>query len=435
VAYRAGVRTHGRKGRGLALVAVGLAAIALRPSPAAALPADQFGVFPTWTTSGTSGAFSASAAFAPSAGFPSVTVATNSTTIRAPSGESAWLAAATGFGQEYGSSRAQPYLQLATAPGTTPSTTTLTFGAPPPLGWGFALGDVDADWVFITAWQDAARTVPLTVDQLGFEAAGNYCTGSPRPSSCATGPFTDAPVWVTTPEVFDGVSYVPGTLRGNSLPGAPATGRDTAGAYGWFRPTVAVATMDLLFGPRDGLPSVQLWLAGAAPKATITGTVELPELPPGSEVPPGTTITLNDADGEPVLGIDEQPVTVPVEPDGTYTIETEQRDEYEIAVHPPPGFEVPAPIEVPATVAEVVAPPIVLLPVEPDVPVVPAVPVVPVQPAPSSTVPAGTDPSLPATGIDALVLVVVAAGLVATGCASVAAQARRGPPPATREGL
>jgi hypothetical protein len=72
------------------------------------------------------------------------------------------------------------------------------------------------------------------------------------------------------------INYVPGTLRGNSLPGAPAPTRDTAAAYGWFRPTVPVLAMDFTFGPRAGAPSYQLWLAAPAPKAVITAPSSSP---------------------------------------------------------------------------------------------------------------------------------------------------------------
>jgi hypothetical protein len=284
-----------------------------------------------------------------------VTGASTSSTVKAPSGESAWLGASTGFGQEFGATRSQPYLYLSTAAGQAPSVTALDFAADTPAGWGFALGDVDADWVFVQAWQDTARTQPVTPAQLGFRGAGNYCTNVPKPSSCASGPFTDAPVWVTSPESFDGINYVPGTLRGNSLPGAPAASLDTAGAYGWFTPTVPIRSIEFMFGARDGFPIVQLWLAALAPTTTITGVVEIPDAA-GEPIPPAT-IQLNNEDSTPVLDIEDKPVVVPVGPDGRFDLETEQRGFYEIAVIAPPGYTAPDPVLVAADQPAVTAPP------------------------------------------------------------------------------
>ena len=300
----------------IAVVCVVAGVTLFNGSATTALPADQFGVFPTWSTAGSSGAFSATATFVPSAGFPTATLTTNSTTIRAPTGETAWLGDSTAFGQEFGSSRSQPYLSLATAAGTTNSTTTLTFGGPAVSRWGFALGDIDADWVFMQAWQDAARTIPLSVAQLGFQSAGNYCNNTPRPLACNAGPFTDAPVWVTTPETFDGINYMPGTLRGNSLPGAPPQpGTPPAPTAGSGRRSRHVDGSHLRATRRPAdLPAVA---RRAGTKAVISGTVTLTD-PPGSPIPPGTTATLNNADGTPVPNIEELPVTTPVAPDGSY---------------------------------------------------------------------------------------------------------------------
>lgn len=336
-----------RRGSAALGIAGVAATLALGAAPAAALPADQIGVFPTWQVSGASGAYTATAAFPSSASFAPVTVTSNATSVTGPSGVTGFLGASTAFGQDFGSTKSQPYLNISTAAGQANSTTTLTFTGPQPDGWGFALGDVDADWVFVRAWADPARTMQLTPAELGFQSAGNYCTNVPRPASCAAGPYTDQPVWVTAPETFDGVDYVPGTLRGNSLPGSPAAGLDTSGAYGWFKPTTDVAVIELLYGARAGFPVFQLWLASPAPKATITGTVELPGQTPGTPVPPDTLIQLNNGDGTPVLDAEDLPVQTPVNPDGTFTIETEQRpadDPYELVVIPPPGFTAPPPV-------------------------------------------------------------------------------------------
>jgi hypothetical protein len=265
--------------------------------------------------------------------------------------------------------------------------------------------------------------VPLTVAQLGFQSAGNYCNNTPKPATCTITPFTDAPVWVTAPQTFDGVNYVAGTLRGNSLPGVPAPTRDTSGAYGWFVPTVPVRSMDLLFGPRDGLPNYQLFLAAAAPGTVISGTVTLGDQPAGTPIPPGTIATLEDSSGTPVPGIDDQPVTTPVAPDGTFTFQTEQRDDYEITITPPPGLDPPPPVVVPADTAEVTVPPIALT----ATPVPPPATTAPTTPVPTTAAPATTEPpsTLPATGADPWPVAAGAATLALVGLAITWSSRRR----------
>lgn len=332
-----------------AIVAVAGVITLVTALPAAAVDPDEIGVFPKWTVSGSAGAFTATPAFPASAGFPATTVTSTGTTLAAPSGVTAFLGATTDFGAEFGSTRAQPYLTLAPAAGQTNSVTTLTFASPPPDGWGFALGDVDADWSFIQAYAGPGLTNPVSVADLGYRSSGNYCNNSPKPGSCAAGPYTDAPVWVTAPELFDGTNYVPGTLRGNSLPGSPAATRDTSGAYAWFVPTVPITTLRITFGIREGFPTQQLWLASPAPKVVVSGVVTSPDAPSGQSAPPGTSIQISDANGEPLQGLDDQPLQVPVDPTtGTYTVELEQAaDGYEAVVVPPPGFTAPPPFEIP----------------------------------------------------------------------------------------
>lgn len=305
--------------------------------------------------SGTSGAFTAAPAFADSAAFPAVTVGSDATSVTSPTGVSNWYNATTGFGTEFGSSRYQPYLLIGTAASQAPSTTTLNFAGDPPAGWGFALGDIDADWVFIQAYGDAARAIPLTVAELGFESAGNSCVGSPRPAACSAAglPF-ESPVWVTATETFDGIVYQPPTLRG-ALSSADTTTLDTAGAYGWFRPTVPVRSIDLTFGPRAGFPTYSLTLAAPAPKTTITGTIG-----PASA---GTAIAVAEPDGTPLLDLVGEPLTIPVAPDGSYSFEGEQRDAYLFDLLPAPGFVDSPPFLVAADSAVVVAPPLTLTPV------------------------------------------------------------------------
>lgn len=316
----------------------------------------------------------------PSPPLPAVSVTSNATTVSRVSGASTYYNATTDFGADFGSSRNQPYLNISTAAGQTASTTTLTFAGDQPAGWGFALGDIDADWVFVNAWADVARTVPLTITELGFQSAQNFCVGSPRPSACSTpGLLFESPVWVTAPENFDGVNYVASTLRGNTLRSPSVTTLDSAGAYGWFEPTVQVRVIELLFGARDGFPIYSFTMASPAPKVTISGTVGPTGLPAGSQ------IALASADGTPVLDTIGAQVTVPVATDGSYVIESEQRPSYLLDPIPPAGFEDPPPFAVVANVALVTAPAIVLT-------------AVPSAPDPVASDPA--DPELAVSGVD-----------------------------------
>ena len=304
------------------------------------------------------------------------------------------------------------------------SVTSLSFDGAPPAGWGFALGDIDADWAYIEAFSAPDLSAPLPLTALGFQSAGNYCNASPRPGACANPPYTDAPVWVTAPESFDGIDYIPGTLRGNSLPGAPAATRDTSGAYAWFQPDASVRSIRITFGIRDGAPTAQLWLASPAPKVVITGTVTTPDAPAGSLAPEGTVVQIQQPDGEPLLDIEDQPLTVPVDPaTGEYTVELEQAEAgYQAAVIVPPGYTAPAPVPLPG------------LPEDPETltataPVIVIEPT-PATPSPSSDTPAPAvvpepTPELAASGAEPAAVVGVAAVLMAAGIALVVARPRR----------
>jgi LPXTG-motif cell wall-anchored protein len=129
---------------------------------------------------------------------------------------------------------------------------------------------------------------------------------------------------------------------------APATrprtvvgnGADTQGAYDWFVPTVGVSTLTLTCQWLTGIQSFQLWIVTPAPAAVVSGTILTPS---GDPAPAGTTIVLEDAAGAPVPDIQNQPVTVPVAADGTFSLTTELGS-YELVVTPPEGFATPPPI-------------------------------------------------------------------------------------------
>ncbi|MFC3492943.1 MSCRAMM family protein [Glycomyces rhizosphaerae] len=172
------------------------------------------------------------------------------------SGQSAWLSDGTPIGAKYGSSRNQPYLNLRPQAdrADSPSYTTYGFdGAVPPGGWAFALGDIDADQVKVTAKGPDGST--LTAAELGFQGTFNYCSASsPGGPSCSSG-GTDEPTWEASTK----------TLTGNDA------ASDTDGASGWFEPTVPVQSLTFTFTRRAGFPVYQTWFASLG--CEITGSV------------------------------------------------------------------------------------------------------------------------------------------------------------------
>lgn len=340
---------------GIVALALGIALAAANPASADSAPAGMIGSFPTWTSTASSGpgtTFAGTAAFATSAGFPGVSWTTNASTAQSPSGQSTFLGSSTGFGQTFGSTRAEPYLSLSTAAAITPSTTTLTFAGAPPAGWGFALGDVDADFVEIVARNAANAIVPAA--DLGAQDTGgnpllNYCNNVPKPSGCTgPGPFTDFPTWHPAGAVIGGTPY--------SNPLVLGSGTDTSGAYDWFLPGSDIRSLTFIFHAQSGSPIFQVWLAAQAPVSTITGTIVPPA---GAPVPTGIAVDLQQADGTPVRDIQDNPVAAPVAPDGTFTIATEE-DTYRLAFTVPPGYA-PIPTRiVDATTAAVAVDPIAL---------------------------------------------------------------------------
>ncbi|MFF2273451.1 hypothetical protein ACFVTX_14325 [Agromyces sp. NPDC058136] len=396
----------------IALAVVGAAA------PASAVdPATEVGVYADWTVGGAAGAFTVTGTLPASTGFgQAVTVTSDSITLTEASGASAFLNASTDFGTRYGSSRLQPYLTVRPKTGALapvppavdnppPSRTVIDLGAVRGDDWGFVLGDIDADWVYVTVFDDAGA--PLPIEALGAMTPANYCAaGSPKPSACAgPGPFDDVPRWVGTGTIDDfGITFTTGTVVGNF--------DDTSGAYLGFTPDPAVRRVELLYGAVNGSPSYQLWLAAAAAKTTITGTVVLDG---GAPVPPGTVVEIGDADGQPVLDVTGETLQVPVGEGGGFTVELPQAEEYTLVVVPPAGYTPPAPVVVDGSQAEVAVPPIAVVPVV----VVPSTPPAPGSPAPA---PAG---QLAESGADASPSVALAAGAVVIGAAAMLFAATR----------
>jgi hypothetical protein len=250
----------------------------------------------------------------PCAGFPVVQATSTATTVSTPSGGSAFLGADTPFGQAFGSSQGEPYVNVSTAAGGTPSTTTLDFDVPTPAaGWGFALGDVDADKVQVRALDSHGQLVSAA--DLGFRTSFNYCMNTPKPSSCTgLGPFTDQPAWDA------GTS----TLTGN--------GTDTSGASGWFEPSVSLSSLTLTFTRQTGVPIFQVWLATLA--VPITGVVD--GLAPSDPAPaPGVVLDLEHTDHTPVVDPAGDPVTATATATGAFEFPAVVDGDYRIAIDPP----------------------------------------------------------------------------------------------------
>ncbi|MBO1269780.1 hypothetical protein [Arthrobacter cavernae] len=235
------------------LVAAGL----VMGPPAHADTADGGGGgYAAWTFAGAGGAYTGTLSLG--GGFPEATFTSDSSQATMPGGVSTYLPAGSAPGLVFGSSSGQPYLNQrpkANNPGS-PATTTYTFKrATPAGGWGFVLGDIDADMAKVSATD--GNGLPVPVADLGFQGAFNYCD-APSPRPCGDDPEGfDLPVW-------DGAT---GTLNGSGrVPDA-----DTAGASGWFRPTVALKTLTIEYTWKTGFPIYQTWFGTAA--EDISGTV------------------------------------------------------------------------------------------------------------------------------------------------------------------
>lgn len=301
-------RTFATAALGLALTSLATG-VSLAAGADPALAAGGGSNYAQWSVSGGSGSMTI-----PIAGFPTASLNTTSSSTQVPSGSSAYLNASTPFGATYGSSQNQPYALLRTAPGTTPSTTTLTFATPPTAGsWGFALGDIDADLATLSATD--ANGQPVSIADLGFQSTFNYCQGKPLPSTCGGSTSTDQPTW--DPAL--------GTLTGNVA--------DTNGASGWFRPSVALKTLTIKFSAQSGLPVYQLWVA--ANTRSIGGRVtSYGDCPPPTYKP----LALLTESGDAVKGPDGQAVYATVGSNGEYQFPDVAPGAYKVAATTPNGF-------------------------------------------------------------------------------------------------
>jgi hypothetical protein len=298
-----------------AVVGAAVVTVVLAGSTAEAAPAA--GHHATWTVSGANPTWTGAVAV-PGTTFPDGRFATDGNTPTVPSGAAAFLNASTPFGAGYGSSENDPYLSLRTAAGNAPSTTVITFSAPTPAtGWAFALGDIDADAVSVTA--KAADGSPLPVAALGFQGTFHYRVAAPKPSSCSGNPMLAAlPTWNASTA----------TLTGGGV--------DTSGASGWFAPDEPISSLQLVFTRLAGIPVYQLWIA--ATTASISGTIAEPNAPAA-----GATVNLDTPAGDPVLDHKGDPVTTTTDASGAFAFTGVVTGRYDVVVEPPSGFVAPAP--------------------------------------------------------------------------------------------
>ncbi|HEY7823145.1 MAG TPA: hypothetical protein VIG24_09940, partial [Acidimicrobiia bacterium] len=246
--------------------------------------ADGTGVYAAWTVadskSEATGAFTGTV-------FPQIDVEAVDGSLSVA--KSATLTGTTPFGEEYGTSRGQTYLTSAVAPGQPQGTVTLNFAsAPNPLTWSFAVGDVDAENITLSALDLDGNEIDVRDWKY---VPFNYASGE-----------TGEPVWDAQTQ----------TIVGNTL--------DTSGASMWVRPTSAdIASITLTQIRTSGFPQYQLWVAAdvlteadvAEPEAndnicTVTDTAlvnggfELPIIPastfrqPNQRDVPGWNTTATD---------------------------------------------------------------------------------------------------------------------------------------------
>lgn len=194
------------------------------------------------------------------------------------SGATVWIPATTAMGKVYGSSQNRSYL-TATVP-SAGATDTITFDSlTPATGWSFALGDVDAESIKISA-RDQDGT-PVAVNGW-FESTFNYCEPSPRSSGCA-GAQTDKPQWNGT-----------NTLTGNGV--------DTHGASGWFTPTRRIKSLTFTSTVLVGLPSYQLWIATDKTVPSTTSPVTIEAFATGGR-PPNMKVDLGGTTKRPNVNV------------------------------------------------------------------------------------------------------------------------------------
>ncbi|QPZ39167.1 carboxypeptidase-like regulatory domain-containing protein [Paramicrobacterium chengjingii] len=308
---------------------IGLSVLPLTSVPASAAPSDGYA---TWGVEGASGSFTGTVGFPE--GFPQATFESDSlaSATMVPSGSSTWIPDSTTFGAEFGSSRDKPYISLRPAANRAgaPSTTTYSFDTPTPAeGWGFSLGDIDAEIITVTATD--ATGAPVSAENLNLVEAFNYCgqTGSP---SCVSPP----PAFGVPDISQTATSY---TMQNLDCPQAQDE-CDTAGASAWFMPSVPLASLTVTAEWKSGFPTYQTWFATVT--RAVSGSVVADCVQNGP-----VDVQLLDAEGSVVA-------STGVESDGSFGFpQVAARSDYAVRVDPdsliPGSTSPPVPVDVSET--------------------------------------------------------------------------------------
>ena len=352
------------------------------------------------------------------AGFPSATLTTDSS-LSAPigriSGANTWLGEGTEVGATYGSSRNQPYLNLRPARNnaSAPSTSTYTFDSPTPAsGWSFTLGDIDAEFLQITA--TGIDGAPVDAADLGFRSSFNYCGTGAGTTTCSSGRPQTVPTWDPTTGLLTG----PG-------PDELASWSDTDGAAAWFEPTVPLTSVTVTSTWLTGSPTYQTWFAALSRDitGTVTGTADCPA--------EGLQVVVLDGDGSPVADTE-------TDENGSWTVDDlATYDDWTVTVTPPEGCVVDPEGDLTADLSQDDA--VVDVDLQPDeapTPTPEPTDPTPTTPAPDPTVaPTSPGPSvspaeqvtspLPDTGGSAPWWLVGAGALLLAGAAAIGADSRR----------
>lgn len=296
----------------LALGAVGLGAVAASSSATADEVSGEGGGYADFSFDSSGATYTGTMELG--GGFPSAEFTTDSRagSIGVISGASTFLNPSTPPGAFFGSSQNRPYLNLRPAADRpdAPSTTTYSFTSPTPSGgWGFVLGDIDADRIVISATD--ADGAPVSAEEFGFQGVFNYCGGSP--SACTPAEPVSLPSW--NPQSL--------TLDGNP------EAADTDGAAAWFRPAVSLTSLTFTYFQRSGLPIYQTWFASIA--RDISGVVRGCTTD-GTGPVAGATVTLLDASGRIVA-------TTLTASDGSYGFRDYTAASYTVTLTAPDGCE------------------------------------------------------------------------------------------------
>ncbi|MGI8880814.1 MAG: hypothetical protein ACR2KJ_09995 [Jatrophihabitans sp.] len=189
----------------------------------------------------------------------------------------------------------------------------LTFAAPTPAtGWGFSLGDIDAESVRIIPLDADGNDLPVSV--LGYQGSFDYDASDNATDG------VDLPTWNAGAGLLSGHGTMDPTNKLNDTRGGvPLVRADPA-------PLRAALRVD---EPHPGSPQWQLWIA--ARTASVTGKVETP----AGEPVPNAIVELETPAGDPLPGSPDAPTQVKTDEQGVYVFPAAVRQPVVVVVLPP----------------------------------------------------------------------------------------------------